>query len=88
MRIERELTQQALMERTGISVVYISKLENDVFPHSPSLETIGKLVTAMDLSMSEHDELCVLAGRIPADVERILLENPKLFALIRKRSNK
>lgn len=49
MRKARGLTQEALAEKSGLSVDAVRRVERDAF--SPSLETVRKLATGLDLSL-------------------------------------
>ncbi|MCP3102589.1 helix-turn-helix domain-containing protein [Myxococcus sp. K15C18031901] len=81
LRNSRELTQEALAERSNLSVDAIRRIERGAF--SPSLETLGKLTTGLDVSLKtlfqgfEHErtddvaELCdFLSGRSGEEVRR------------------
>jgi len=48
-RIEHRMTQSELAERTGMSDVYISRIETGV--RSPSLGSLLKIVLALDISL-------------------------------------
>lgn len=66
-------------------VAYWSRMENDLLPYAPNQNTIAKVVGALKLSREVADELYVRAGKLPTDIESILLKNPQLFRGIRKR---
>lgn len=80
LRLARRLTQEALAERAGLSVDAIRRIERGAF--SPSLETVRKLATGLELSLRtlfqgferqrrDHvAEICdYLAGRKSREVE-------------------
>ncbi len=48
MRIDKELTQEDLAEKAGISVVYVSELERGL--KSPSIEVFYHIALALDAS--------------------------------------
>lgn len=50
LRVERKMTQEALAEASGLAVDTIRRIERGAF--SPSLETLSRLTTALDISMS------------------------------------
>ena len=50
LRVERTMTQEALAEASGLAVDTIRRIERGAF--SPSLETLSRLTTALDISMS------------------------------------
>ncbi|WP_240356396.1 MULTISPECIES: helix-turn-helix domain-containing protein [Myxococcus] len=49
LRVNRTLTQEALAERCDLSVDAIRRIERGAF--SPSLDTLGKLTTGLDVSL-------------------------------------
>ena len=50
-RQERNITQEKLAEQVGISVVYLSKIENGrVYP---TLETLSNICTELDTELAE-----------------------------------
>ena len=50
-RLEKGITQEKLAERAGISVVYLSKIENGrVYP---TLETLSNICTELDTELAE-----------------------------------
>ncbi|WP_426755790.1 helix-turn-helix domain-containing protein [Myxococcus sp. Y35] len=49
LRTSRELTQEALAERSDLSVDAIRRIERGSF--SPSLDTLGKLARGLDVSL-------------------------------------
>ncbi len=81
MRTARNLTQEALAERSGLSVDAVRRIERGQL--SPSLETLHKLAGGLDLSLETFfaglddgapepsQELCDLLDRQdPEDAER------------------
>lgn len=67
-----------------MDAAYLSRIENGVTPYKPSQDTLWRLAKALKLSTADSDELHALALKIPADVELILLDQPELFAKIRR----
>ena len=61
-RQEQNITQEKLAERVGISVVYLSKIENGrVYP---TLETLSNICTELDTELSailSHTEIALKA---------------------------
>lgn len=49
LRLARNLTQEALAERSNLSVDAVRRIERGAF--SPSLETVRKLSSGLDLSL-------------------------------------
>jgi transcriptional regulator with XRE-family HTH domain len=62
------LTQRKLAEAVGIDFTYLSKIENNTVPYSPSAKTLKKL--ANELNVDEW-ELLALAGKLPAGMKDI-----------------
>jgi transcriptional regulator with XRE-family HTH domain len=50
LRLARKFTQEVLAERSELSVDAVRRIERGAF--SPSLETLGKLSSGLDLSLS------------------------------------
>ena len=84
LRGSRAITQRELSARKGIDTGLLSRMETGEARYLPNVETIQRLIRALDLSQSEADSLYVLARRIPPDVEDKILAKPELFARIRK----
>lgn len=68
LRKARGLTQRQLADAVGIDFTYLSKIENDTVPYSPSTKTLKKL--AVELKVDEL-ELLRLAEKLPTDVGNI-----------------
>ena len=65
-RKEKQLTQAELAGTTGVTVTYISKLENDKSEYPPKEEVIRLLARILEL---DEEELICLAGRVPRNAE-------------------
>jgi len=76
LRRERGLTQRDVAAAAGIDFSYISKLENDRLPHTPSAKTIAMLATVFD---TNELELLQLAGKLPPELAR----QPEAVAVLR-----
>ena len=78
LRAQRSMTQQDLADRMGVSVSYISKVENEKlhFGDYPSEKFIHKL--ASELKANE-DELLLLADKVPASIRKRIRQRPELF---------
>lgn len=87
LRLEVPLSQRALAERVakrlrdedrrGFDFTYLSKIENDRLPHTPSSSAIIAIseVIAAELGRNSQelsDELLALAGKVPPDVGELL----------------
>jgi transcriptional regulator with XRE-family HTH domain len=76
LRRERGLTQRDVAAAAGIDFSYISKLENDRLPHTPSAKTIAVLATVFG---TNELELLQLAGKLPPELAR----QPEAVAVLR-----
>ncbi len=72
------LTQQQVADRTGVSVSYVSKVENDRlhFGDYPSEKFIHKLAEALN---ADEDELLLLADKVPSAIREKIRQRPELF---------
>jgi transcriptional regulator with XRE-family HTH domain len=86
LRKERGMTQRALASQLEMDFAYLSRIENDYFNHLPARDTIERIAGILNLTADESDELHVLAGKLPADIELILFEQPKLMRSIRRKA--
>lgn len=62
------LTQRNLADAVGIDFTYLSKIENNTLPYSPSTKTLKKL--AAELKLDEL-ELLRLAEKLPEEMSAI-----------------
>ena len=78
LRAQKAMTQQDLADCMGVSVSYISKVENGKlhFGDYPSEKFIHKL--ASELKANE-DELLLLADKVPASIRKRIRQRPELF---------
>jgi transcriptional regulator with XRE-family HTH domain len=65
LRREKGLTQQELAEKAGVDDTYISKIENDRLPYSPSAETIRLIAKILD---ADALELLAMGERTPKEL--------------------
>ena len=79
LRRARGISQRNLAERVDVDFTYLSKLENDRFP-PPSAKTIAALAAELQ---TDADELSVLAGKLPADLQEALMASPAALKLLR-----
>jgi transcriptional regulator with XRE-family HTH domain len=68
LRKKRGLTQKRLAEAINIDFTYLSKIENNTLPYSPSTETLKKLSKILDV---DELELLSLAGKLPAGLDTL-----------------
>lgn len=84
-RSRRGLGLNQLADKLGCSSAYLSRVENGRIDCVPSEELLAKI--AKELSL-KHDEVCRLAGRIPADIERYILDHPGVLKRLRRERTK
>ncbi|MDD2324615.1 MAG: helix-turn-helix transcriptional regulator [Alphaproteobacteria bacterium] len=71
-RIEKKLSQRSFAKAVGISSTYLSQIERGVLP-PPANDKIMAIAKLLD---ENADELMLLAGRVPPDIQAIILKNP------------
>jgi len=78
LRTQRGLTQKVLAERLGVSLSYISKVENERLNVGdyPSEKFVHKLADALE---ADEDELLLLTERVPLAIRQRIQESPDLF---------
>lgn len=78
LRKQRNLTQQKLAERLGVSLSYISKVENERLNVGdyPSEKFIHKLATELE---ADEGELLLLTDRVPPALRQRICEHPDVF---------
>jgi transcriptional regulator with XRE-family HTH domain len=83
LREARLLTQNVLAERMGVSVSYISKVENERlhFGDYPSEKFIHRLATELE---ADEDELLLLADKVPESMRQRMRERPDAFRAFAK----
>lgn len=84
LRVGRGVKQRELAALLDMDTAYLSRVENDLPNHLPSVPTIRRIAKALDLRMSEADELYILAKKIPPDVEIKLITKPHFLNEVRK----
>lgn len=80
LRTQKTLTQRELAARVKIDVGYISKIESEKVP-PPSEKVIERLALVLE---ADKDELMVLAGRAPKDLERIITRDARIPTILRR----
>jgi len=84
LRRARGRTQRDLAREVGVDYTYLSKLENDAPGFSTvSEQTLSRLAEALD---ADADEMITRAGKVPSDVQRILIDDFSLIREIRERA--
>lgn len=84
LRGARVISQRELAEALEMDSAYLSRMENDVANHLPSVQSIERIAAALNLERAESDHLYVLANKLPPDVARKLISNPRLLDRVRK----
>jgi transcriptional regulator with XRE-family HTH domain len=70
-----------LAERINISPAYLSRVETESIECTPSESLILSLASALGMNA---DELMRLAGRMPTDIKRYILNNPRVLKRLRQ----
>ena len=84
LRTGKGRTQRDLAREIGVDYTYLSKLENDAPGFSTVSErTLSRLAEALD---ADSDEVITRAGKVPSDVQRILIDDFSLIREIRERA--
>jgi transcriptional regulator with XRE-family HTH domain len=84
LRRRKGRTQRDLAREVGVDYSYLSKLENDAPGFSTVSErTLSRLAEALD---ADPDEVITRAGKVPSDVQRILIDDFSLIREIRERA--
>jgi transcriptional regulator with XRE-family HTH domain len=78
LREQRGFTQQELADSVGVSVSYISKVENERlhFGDYPSEKFIHKLAEELK---ADEDELLLLTDRVPRSIRKRIKQRPEAF---------
>lgn len=79
LRLGARIGLRDVARRTDISPTYLSRIETSD-EKTPSEEVIERLA---DYLGADRDELMRLAGRIPSDVRKMLLEDAGLVTFLR-----
>ena len=83
MRKAKKKTQRDLAKEVGVNYTYLSKVENATPGFSTISEgTLRKLAGALDV---DPDEMITRAGKVPSDVQRMLIDDFSLIKEIRER---
>ncbi|WP_430452732.1 helix-turn-helix domain-containing protein [Rhodopirellula europaea] len=87
LRMAALLTQQQVADQTGVSVSYISKVENDRlhFGDYPSEKFIHKLAGELN---ADEDELLLLADKVPVSIRKRIRQRPELFRKLARSDKK
>jgi len=80
LRKEQDLGLRVAATQLGISATYLSRIEN-CQESSPPAERVIR--ACADLFEDDFDELMQLAGRVPEDVEEMIMRDPGMPAFLR-----
>jgi transcriptional regulator with XRE-family HTH domain len=72
LREARNMSIAELARRVGMSPTYLAPIERDVFP-PPAEDKVKRIAKALG---QDSDELLALAGRVAADLGRIIRRKP------------
>jgi transcriptional regulator with XRE-family HTH domain len=83
LRTSRNTLQSELADAMGVSVSYISNVENEElhFGGYPSEKFIHELASELE---ADEDELLLLADKVPASILERIQQRPELFRQIAK----
>ena len=73
---DKAFSLRQVAARVGIEPAYLSKIERGVFP-PPSEDVIIKLA---DTLKEDRDVLLALGGKLSTDLQKIIMQRPRLFA--------
>ena len=75
LRKQKQLTLRQLAEMVGVHFTYMSKIENERLPHTPSFKTIQGLAKALD---ADELELLELAHKVPPSIGTLFKQKEAL----------
>lgn len=91
LRMERALSVRALAEMANVNYVFLSRLERGL--ETPSEDLIRRLAKCVGYN-GDINELIAMFGKVPREIEKLLLDNPEsmvdlpaYFKSRRKRGN-
>ncbi|MEB8638187.1 helix-turn-helix transcriptional regulator [Bacillus cereus] len=82
LRKARGFTQGELAEKSGVSVSYISKIENGK-DEPPSEDTCIKLAKAL---LEDPYKMVVMAGKVPSDFQQVIFHDQDAFNYLKRKS--
>jgi len=84
-RVEKGFSLRKFAELVDISPTYLSLVETGKAEYAPAVERVRKMA---ELLGADPDQWIGLAGRMPEDVKKIILEDPESMpALLRAAKN-
>jgi transcriptional regulator with XRE-family HTH domain len=82
LRQVKKLTLKELSEKSKIGITYLSKIENNK-TGIPAIETIDKLIAALNVNEETQEELFRLAKQLPPDIKDSVTKSKALFDVFR-----
>jgi transcriptional regulator with XRE-family HTH domain len=82
LRKKKKLTQRQLAKVVQVDFTYLSKIENDQLPYTPSIKTIQALAQALN---ADGIELLNLANKVPESLSSVVSDK-KALQFFRKAS--
>lgn len=73
LRIQKGLSVRALADIASVNYVFLSKLERGL--EAPSEDLIRRLASSLGYE-GEINELIASFGKVPKEIEKLILENP------------
>ncbi len=83
LREERNISIAELARKVGMSPTYLAPIERDVFP-PPAEDKVKRIAKALG---QDPDEFLALAGRVAADLHRIIRKQPAQTARLLRAVN-
>lgn len=84
LRRDSGLSQRSLAERSGVDISYVSKLENERVPHTPSTRTLAAMAAALG---TDEFELLARAGKLPGGLAGFV-DQPQALQVMRTASDR
>ena len=81
-RLRAGLTQRELAKHAGLDFTYLSKIESSKVP-PPTRDVVEALAKESKLSAEEREEFVAAAGKIPTDLEELVVREPEARRLLR-----
>lgn len=81
IRLQKNFNQNDLSQQADIKNTYLSKIENDK-TDPPSEEVLIRLAVALEMN---PNELIIRAGKVPAEFQQLILNEPEVFQYLENR---
>jgi len=79
-RLEKEISLRRFAEMIEVSPTYLSLIETGRVDYPPADERVRRMAAVLG---ADANEWLALAGRVPDDMENIILSEPEMPALLR-----